>query len=123
MSTPTGSPFTPCDNAYNHTRCLPVSPGGRHGHIQRAPPDRPAGRPLLIDHIAPASGKISPESTHVIIHDAARPAVAYADIDALMEMAEKNSAITLAAASRNALIEVDEGGNALAIHPATQYMQ
>jgi 2-C-methyl-D-erythritol 4-phosphate cytidylyltransferase len=82
-----------------------------------------SGGPRWIDQIAAALGKISPEATHVIIHDAARPAVAYADIDALMEMAEKNSAVTLAAASRNSLIEVDEGGNALAIHPATQYMQ
>jgi len=82
-----------------------------------------SGGPRWIDQIAAASGKISPEATHVIIHDAARPAVPYADIDALMEMAEKNDAITLAAASRNPLIEVDEGGNALAIHPPSQYFQ
>src|SRR6266516_4237286 len=49
-----------------------------------------SGGPKWIDQIAAAAGKISPECTHVIIHDAARPAVAYADIDALMEMAEKN---------------------------------
>jgi len=82
-----------------------------------------SGGPKWIDQIAAAAGKISEEATHVIVHDAARPAVAYADIDALMEMAAKNEAVTLAAAVRNALIEVDEGGNALAIHPATQYLQ
>ena len=82
-----------------------------------------SGGPRWIDQIAAASGKISPETTHVLVHDAARPAVAYADIDGIMEMAEKYAAITLAASTRNSLIEVDEGGNALAIHPATQYMQ
>ncbi|HEV8608328.1 MAG TPA: 2-C-methyl-D-erythritol 4-phosphate cytidylyltransferase [Tepidisphaeraceae bacterium] len=82
-----------------------------------------SGGPRWIDQIAAASGKISPDATHVIIHDAARPAVSYADIDALMEMADKNDAVTLAAASRNPLIEVDEGGNALAIHPPSHYLQ
>ena len=82
-----------------------------------------SGGPRWIDQIAAASGKISPEATHVIVHDAARPVVAYSDIEGIMEMAEKNSAITLAAPSRNNLIEVDEGGNALAIHPATRYLQ
>jgi 2-C-methyl-D-erythritol 4-phosphate cytidylyltransferase len=82
-----------------------------------------SGGPKWIDQIAAASGKISPEATHVIIHDAARPIVAYSDIDGVMELAEKHSAVTLAAPSRNSLIEVDEGGNALAIHPSTQYMQ
>ena len=57
-----------------------------------------SGGPRWIDQIAAASGKISADATHVIIHDAARPAVAYADIDALMEMAEKANAITLAVA-------------------------
>jgi 2-C-methyl-D-erythritol 4-phosphate cytidylyltransferase len=82
-----------------------------------------SGGPRWIDQIAAAAGKISSETTHVIIHDAARPAVPYADIDALLEMAEKTDAVTLAAASRTPLIEVDEGGSALAIHPATQYLQ
>src|SRR4051812_35583485 len=82
-----------------------------------------SGGPRWIDQIAAASGKISPEATHVIVHDAARPVVAYSDIEGIMEMAEKNSAVTLAAPSRNSLIEVDEGGNALAVHPATRYLQ
>jgi 2-C-methyl-D-erythritol 4-phosphate cytidylyltransferase len=82
-----------------------------------------SGGPRWIDQIAAASGKISAEATHVLIHDAARPVVAYSDIDGIMEMAGKSSAITLAAPTRNPLIEVDEGGNALAIHPASQYMQ
>src|SRR5437773_11323819 len=40
-----------------------------------------------------------------------------------MEMAEKTDVITLAAASLNPLIEVDDGGNALSIHPPSQYFQ
>jgi 2-C-methyl-D-erythritol 4-phosphate cytidylyltransferase len=59
----------------------------------------------------------------VIVHDAARPAVPYSDIDALMDIAEKHAAVALAAPVRSALVEVDEGGNALAIHPAGRYMQ
>ena len=40
-----------------------------------------------------------------------------------MESAEKHQAAVLAAPSRTALIEIDEGGNALAIHPAASFMQ
>jgi 2-C-methyl-D-erythritol 4-phosphate cytidylyltransferase len=82
-----------------------------------------SGGPRWIDQIAAAAGKIAPEATHVVVHDSARPAVAYADIDALLDIAEKNDAVTLAAASRTQLIEVDEGGNPLAIHPPSRYVQ
>jgi 2-C-methyl-D-erythritol 4-phosphate cytidylyltransferase len=82
-----------------------------------------SGGPKWIDQIAAASGKIAPEATHVILHEAARPAVPYSDIDALMELAEKHEAITLASPSRNSLVEVDEGGHALAIHHPARYMQ
>ena len=81
------------------------------------------GGPRWIDQIAAAAGKIAPEATHVILHDAARPAVAHSDIDALMEMAEKKTAVTLAAPLRAGLIEVDDGGNAVALHSASQYLQ
>jgi 2-C-methyl-D-erythritol 4-phosphate cytidylyltransferase len=81
------------------------------------------GGPRWIDQIAAAAGKIADECTHVIIHDAARPAVPYSDIEALMDAAEKHDAVVLAAPSRTTLVEVDEGGNALAIHPAAQFMQ
>ncbi|HEX2971508.1 MAG TPA: 2-C-methyl-D-erythritol 4-phosphate cytidylyltransferase [Tepidisphaeraceae bacterium] len=80
------------------------------------------GGPRWIDQIVAAADKIASECTHVLIHDAARPAVPYSDIEALMEAAEKHPAVVLAAPSRTALVEVDEGGNALAIHPAAQYM-
>ncbi|MGE5608576.1 MAG: IspD/TarI family cytidylyltransferase [Bacillota bacterium] len=81
------------------------------------------GGPRWIDQIAAAAGKIAAECTHVIIHDAARPAVPYSDIEAVMDAAEKHEAVVLASPSRTALVEVDEGGNALAIHPAAQFMQ
>ena len=82
-----------------------------------------SGGPRWIDQIAAAKERIAPEATHVIIHDAARPAVPYSDVDAVMETAEKHDAVVLAAPSRTPLIEVDEGGNSLAIHPIIRFMQ
>jgi len=69
-----------------------------------------------------AAEKVSPECTHVILHDAARPAVPYSDIDAVMDAAEKHDAVALAAPVRTTLVEVDEGGNPLAWHLAPSYM-
>jgi 2-C-methyl-D-erythritol 4-phosphate cytidylyltransferase len=82
-----------------------------------------AGGPRWIDQIAAAKDRIAPDATHVIIHDAARPAVPYSDVDAVMEAAAKHEAVVLAAPSRTPLIEVDEGCNALAVHPITRFMQ
>jgi 2-C-methyl-D-erythritol 4-phosphate cytidylyltransferase len=82
-----------------------------------------SGGPRWIDQLVAGAAKLSPETTHVIVHDAARPAVAYSDIDALMEAAEKNTMVTLATPLRAPLVEVDEGGNAMAFHPATRFMQ
>ena len=79
--------------------------------------------PRYADQLAAAAAKIDPEATHVIVHDAARPAVAYSDIDALMEAAEKHPTVALAAPCRSTLVELDEGGNAMAFHPAAQFMQ
>lgn len=79
--------------------------------------------PKYVDQVAAAAGKLADEATHVIVHDAARPAVPYSDIDALMEAAEKHAAVTLAAPLRVPLLEVDEGGNAMAVHPASRYQQ
>ncbi len=82
-----------------------------------------SGGPRWSDQIAAGVEKLSDECTHVIVHDAARPAVAYTDIDALMEEAGKHPAVTLVAPSRNTLVEVDEGGNAMAFHLPAQYLQ
>jgi 2-C-methyl-D-erythritol 4-phosphate cytidylyltransferase len=81
------------------------------------------GGPRWIDQIAAAAAKIDPEATHVIIHDAARPAVPYADIDALMEAAANKPIVSLATPVRNNLAEVDEGGNPLAFSPPSRFMQ
>ena len=64
-----------------------------------------------MDQIAAAGEKLCADATHVIVHDAARPAVPYSDIDALMEAAEKHDAVALAAPLPTTLVEVDEGGN------------
>jgi 2-C-methyl-D-erythritol 4-phosphate cytidylyltransferase len=75
-----------------------------------------------LEQVVAAADRISPEATHVILHDAARPAVPYSDIDALMEAAEKHDAVVLASPVRNVLAEVDEGGNAMAWHLPGQFM-
>ena len=69
-----------------------------------------------------AAEKIAADCTHVILHDAARPAVPYSDIDALMEAAAKHDVVSLAAPARTTLVEVDEGGNAMAFHLAPHFM-
>ena len=69
-----------------------------------------------LEQVAAAGERISPECTHVVVHDAARPAVPFSDLDAVLAAAEKYEAVALASPLRNGLIEVDEGGNPLAIH-------
>lgn len=79
--------------------------------------------PKWTDQCAAALEKLSPDATHVIIHDAARPAVAYDDLDALLDSSAKAQAICLSASVRAALFETDESGAPLALHPASQYQQ
>jgi 2-C-methyl-D-erythritol 4-phosphate cytidylyltransferase len=74
------------------------------------------------DHVAAGVEKLSPDVSHVIVHDAARPAVPFSDIDAVMEAAEKHRAVALTAPLRTNLIEVDEGGHPLAYHTATRFV-
>jgi 2-C-methyl-D-erythritol 4-phosphate cytidylyltransferase len=81
------------------------------------------GGPRWIDQIVAGAEKLNPEATHVIVHDAARPAVAYSDIDALLEASEKHAAVTLATPVRAPLIELDEGGQPMAFHAPTHFMQ
>jgi 2-C-methyl-D-erythritol 4-phosphate cytidylyltransferase len=98
----------------------------RHGaHLSFSGVKVLSGGPRWMDQIAAAKDKIAAESTHVIVHDGARPAVPYTDIDALMEAAEtmKKPAIVLTTPVRTTLVEVDEGGAALAYHLPTQYVQ
>src|SRR3954471_7165306 len=82
-----------------------------------------SGGPKWVDQIKAAGEKIAPEATHVIVHDAARPAVPFSDIDALLALAPKHPAVALATPVRTPLVEVDEGGGAMAMHPPTRFMQ
>jgi 2-C-methyl-D-erythritol 4-phosphate cytidylyltransferase len=81
-----------------------------------------AGGPKWTDQITAAGAKVSDECTHVIVHDAARPAVPFSDIDAVMQAAETSPVVLLVSPLRNQLVEVDEGGNAVAYHLPTRYM-
>jgi 2-C-methyl-D-erythritol 4-phosphate cytidylyltransferase len=76
-----------------------------------------------MDQLAAGAEKIAESITHVVLHDAARPAVPYGDIDALLEAAEKNDAVALTAPVRSTLVELDEGGGAVATHLPSQYAQ
>ncbi|CAN5515921.1 hypothetical protein BH09PLA1_BH09PLA1_12920 [soil metagenome] len=78
--------------------------------------------PRWIDQLAAAAEKLSDDATHVLVHDAARPAVSYLDLEAIMEAAAKHPAAALATPLRAPLIEVDEGGNALAYHAPQTFM-
>lgn len=75
-----------------------------------------------MEQIGAAGDRIAPECTHVIVHDGARPAVPYSDLEALMEEAEKRGAVALASPVRSTLVEVDEGGNPLAYHLPKSFM-
>ena len=81
------------------------------------------GGPRWLDQVAAGAQKLSEEATHVIVHDAARPAVAYTDIDTLMEAAPRHAAIALVSPLRGGLVELDEGGGPLAFHPPSRYRQ
>lgn len=80
------------------------------------------GGPKWVDQLAAGAEKISPDASHVIVHDAARPATAYSDIDAVMEAGGKHAAVALTAPVRTNLIEVDDGGNAVAYHLSTRFV-
>jgi 2-C-methyl-D-erythritol 4-phosphate cytidylyltransferase len=80
------------------------------------------GGPKWVDQIAAGADTLSAEATHVIIHDAARPAVPYSDIDALLAEAEQKPAVALSTPLRTTLVETDEGGNAVAMHSPQRYV-
>jgi len=75
------------------------------------------------EQIAAAAEKVSAEATHVVIHDAARPAVPYSDIDELFAAAEKHQAVALTAPLRTGLVELDQGGNAVGYRSAEEFSQ
>ena len=76
-----------------------------------------------MDQIAAAGPAVAAESTHVIVHDAARPIVPFGDIDALLEEAEKRPAVALSSPLRATLVEIDDGNSPVAFHLPSQYQQ
>ncbi|HYO08282.1 MAG TPA: 2-C-methyl-D-erythritol 4-phosphate cytidylyltransferase [Tepidisphaeraceae bacterium] len=82
------------------------------------------GGPTWADQLAAAAEKIAPDASHVIVHDAARPAVPYTDIEALMEAAGEGRAVAvLTAPLRASLLELDEGRDPVAHHTIAHYVQ
>lgn len=92
------------------------------GHLSFSGVKVATGGPRWIDQIAAVAEKISPDISHVLVHDAARPAVPYSDIDDILAEAEKHTIVSLATPGRSTLVEVDEGGNALAFHVPGKFM-
>src|SRR5262245_32479465 len=80
------------------------------------------GGPSWIHQLAAAGQSLAGEATHVIVHDAARPAVAYYDIENVMDAAEKSVVVSLATPVRSQLVEVDEHGHARRYHPPAHFM-
>jgi hypothetical protein len=87
----------------------------RHGaHLGFSGVKLLSAAPRLADQLAAGAAKLIPEATHVLVHDAARPAVPYFDIDTLIAAAEGKAAATaLSISPRGSLAELDEGGTAV----------
>jgi 2-C-methyl-D-erythritol 4-phosphate cytidylyltransferase len=81
------------------------------------------GGPRWIDQIVAAAGAVAADATHVILHDAARPAVPYTDIAAVMEAAENHPAVAVVTALKTPLLELDPGGTPVARHSASLFVQ
>jgi 2-C-methyl-D-erythritol 4-phosphate cytidylyltransferase len=82
-----------------------------------------SGGPRWADQVNAAAEKISAEATHVLVHDAARPIVAYSDIDALMDEAGREDAIVLTSPVRSELIQIDDAGHPLHHWRADEFVQ
>jgi 2-C-methyl-D-erythritol 4-phosphate cytidylyltransferase len=82
------------------------------------------GGPRWMDQLAAAGDKISPDVSHVIVHDAARPAVPYTDIEAVMECADtmKKPALVLTTPLRAPLLETEKSTTPRAFHPADDFV-
>lgn len=74
------------------------------------------------EHLKAAAERIDADVTHVVVHDAARPAVPFGDIDAVIVSAEKHDAVTLVAPLRQPLLEVDEGNQPIGYERPGRYV-
>ncbi len=79
--------------------------------------------PRWIDQLSASAAALDPEVTHVLVHDAARPAVPGSDIELLMTEAQTHPLVTLTAPLRSTLVEIDPGSSPMAIHLPTSYLQ
>lgn len=95
----------------------------RHGgHLGFSGVKLLAAGPRFVDQMAAATERLAADCTHVLIHDATRPAVPYSDIDAMLEPATGKST-ALALPLRNALVQLDEGNSPVGFVPEASYMQ
>ncbi len=96
----------------------------RHGvHLGFSGVKLAGGGSKWAEQLAAAVEKIDPESTHVLVHDAARPAVAAEDIDNLLQQPPQVELVALVAPVRGELVELDEGGYPVAKQSGRSYRQ
>jgi 2-C-methyl-D-erythritol 4-phosphate cytidylyltransferase len=93
------------------------------GHLSFAGVRMTTGGPRWADQIKAAVERIDAQATHVIVHDAARPAVSYIDLERIMEEGQNHPAAALVTPVRASLVEVDPGGNALAYHRSNEFVE
>lgn len=74
------------------------------------------------EQLRAAAERIDADATHVLVHDAACPAVPYDDLDALLAAAEQHDAVTLVIPLRQPLIEMDEGGQPIGYERPGRYV-
>lgn len=91
------------------------------GHLSFSGAKLLAGGKQWMDQLAAASHKIDEEATHVIVHDAARPAVAYSDLEALADEASRHPIVMMTTAIRGAIVETEESGKPLALRSGRQF--
>jgi 2-C-methyl-D-erythritol 4-phosphate cytidylyltransferase len=80
-----------------------------------------AGLSQWMDQLAAAAEKISADATHIIIHDAARPAVAFTDLDVLLAEAEKHPVAVMTTPVRGGIVETEESGKPIAIRSGQRF--
>jgi 2-C-methyl-D-erythritol 4-phosphate cytidylyltransferase len=68
------------------------------------------GGPGLREQLKACAEKLPDDVTHVILHDAARPAVSANDIDKLIELAPKHPALAMVTPLASPLVRIDEAG-------------
>ncbi len=80
------------------------------------------GGPRWADQLSAAATTVAAEATHVLVHDAARPVVPPADIDAVMAAAATHPAVGLSTPVRTTVVEMDDGGQPVAYHPPPNFV-